>query len=173
MTVYETELPGVGRKYELELDDDRLVVVVHHDGDRDVYRRAPDAGERPPNSGGRSSTAGETTHLFCLRDEQARKLGAVLEGAYFQPVALDSVEVPVGDALIEWYRLPADAPLAGGRLGDANVREATGATLLAVRRDGETHPSPDPDFELLAGDWVVALGARDEQKELKELVTGE
>jgi len=171
MTVYETELPGVGRKYELELDDDRLVVVVHHDGDRDVYRRSSAAGDRLPESDA-APNVDETTHLCCLRDEQARKLGAILEGAYFQPVALDSVEVPVGDAVIEWYRLPADAPLAGGRLGDANVRGETGATLLAVRRDGETHPSPDPDFELRAGDWVVALGARDEQQELKTLVTG-
>ncbi|WP_435175248.1 cation:proton antiporter regulatory subunit [Halorussus sp. AFM4] len=159
MTVYETELPGVGRKYELDRADDRLVVVVHHDGDRDVYRRLPERDE--------------TTHLFALRDERARKLGAVLEGAYFQPVELDAVEVPVGDAVIEWYELSADAPLADGRLGDAEVRSETGATVLAVRRDGETHPSPDADFALRPGDCVVALGDREEQAELERLVTGE
>lgn len=157
MTVYETELPGVGRKYELECDDDRLVVVVHHDGKREAYRRSPETGE--------------ATKLFGLTDEQARQLGAILEGTYFRPIDLDSVEVPLGDAIIEWYELPADAPLAGAALGDANVWNETGATILAVRRDGRTHPSPNPDFELGAGDILVALGDREEQTELERLVT--
>lgn len=45
MTVYETDVPGVDHKFELELDgEERLVVIVHHDGQRDLYRRpAPNA----------------------------------------------------------------------------------------------------------------------------------
>jgi TrkA domain protein len=48
MTVYETDVPGVGRKFEYELGgEDRLVVLIHHDGKREVFRRPSDdaAGE--------------------------------------------------------------------------------------------------------------------------------
>jgi TrkA domain protein len=157
MTVYETELPGVGRKYELDYDEGRLVVVVHHDGKRDVYRRSPETAD--------------ATKLFGLTGEQARQLGTVLEGAYFQPVDLDSVEVPLGDAFIEWYELPADAPVTDDSLDEANVWAETGATVLAVQRGDETHPSPDPEFELRGGDVLVALGDRTEQAELERLLT--
>ncbi len=40
MTVYETDIPGVGHKFELELNsEERLIVIIHHDGRRELYRR--------------------------------------------------------------------------------------------------------------------------------------
>ena len=40
MTVYEADLPGVGKKHEIEIGDGtRLVVVTHNTGKREVYRR--------------------------------------------------------------------------------------------------------------------------------------
>ena len=157
MTVYETDIPGVGRKYELELDgDDTLVVVVHHDSKRDVYRR--------------SAETDESTRLFGLSGEQARRLGAVLEGTYFRPVELDRVEVPLGDAIIEWYELAPEAPLADATLAEVGVWSETGAKIIAVQRGGETHPSPNPDFRTRAGDVIVAVGTRAEQESLREYV---
>ena len=34
----ETRLPGVGMKYTLRLDDgDRLAIILHNDGNRELY----------------------------------------------------------------------------------------------------------------------------------------
>lgn len=151
MTIYEAEVPGVGHTFELELDgDERLVVIIHHDGKRDVYRRPdPDA---------------DSEHLFSLSAQQARRLGSILEGAYFQPVALDDVRVPLGDAIIEWYEVGTASEVAGETLAASGLREQTGVSVVAIQRGEETIPNPDPDERIAAGDTLVALGTREEQQ---------
>ena len=40
MTVYESDLPGVGKKFEVDLDDEAtLVIVIHNTGKREVCHR--------------------------------------------------------------------------------------------------------------------------------------
>ncbi|GGN90939.1 MULTISPECIES: cation:proton antiporter regulatory subunit [Haloarcula] len=158
MTVYETDVPGVGKKFEVELDgDERLVIVIHHDGKREVFHKdGPDV---------------DADRLFTLSGRQAREIGAILQGAYFQPVETDSVDVPLGDAIIEWVDVEADSPLAGQTLADAKVRQQTGASIIAIQRDEETLPNPDPNDTITAGDILVTLGTRDEQSALEDLIT--
>ncbi|MFB6139945.1 MAG: cation:proton antiporter regulatory subunit [Halosimplex sp.] len=158
MTVYEADVPGVGRKFELEVGDgERLVVVIHHDGTRDVYRRpGPDA---------------DSEHLFSLSDEESRKLGSILEGAYFQPVALEEVKVPLGEAIIEWHTVEDGADVVGATLEDCGVRRQTGASVIAVQRGEETVPNPPADTVVEPGDTLVALGTREEHAKLKDLIT--
>jgi TrkA domain protein len=157
MTIYETEVPGVGHKFELEIDgDERLVVIIHHDGNRDVYRRPdPDA---------------DSEQLFSLTGKRARQLGSILEGAYFQPVELDEVEVPLGEALIEWTEVEAGAPVVGETLADCDIRNRTGVSVMAIQRGDETIPNPDPTTTIEAGDVLVTLGSREEQSTLSDLV---
>lgn len=158
MTVYETDVPGVGRKFEYELDgEDRLVVLIHHDGKREVYRRP--------------SADADSTKLFELTDRQAREFGTILEGAYFQPLDLESVQVPLGEAIIEWTDLPEDSPLSGQSLERATIRRRTGVSVVAVQRGEETVANPDPEFELQAGDILVTLGTREEHRELDAVVS--
>ena len=158
MTVYETDVPGVGKKFEYELDgDDRLVVLIHHDGKREVFRR-------------RSAEA-DSQKLFELNDQQAREFGTLLEGAYFQPVELESVQVPLGDEIIRWHEVGSDSPLVGRSLSDCSIRQRTGTSVIAVQRGEETVANPPPEFELRAGDVVVALGAREEHATLADLIT--
>lgn len=157
MKVYETDIPGVGRKFELELAGDASVVVVlHHDGRCEVFHRDdPDAdGEK----------------VLDLSSEQANKLGSILEGAYFESVDLDELSVPLGDAIIEWLDVPADSPLTGQSLQASGIREETGVSIIAVQRDGDTTPNPDASFTVSAGDILVAIGTREEQHELRDLV---
>ena len=157
MTIYETEVPGVGHKFELDIDgDERLVVIIHHDGKRDVYRRPdPDA---------------DSEQLFSLTGKQARQLGSILAGSYFQPVELDEVKVPLGEAIIEWTEVDADSPIAGQTLVDANIRKRTGASVMAIQRGEETIPNPAPDTTITAGDLLVTLGSREEHSALLDLV---
>ncbi|QKY20026.1 potassium transporter TrkA [Halolamina sp. CBA1230] len=157
MTVYETDLPGVGRKFDLELDAGGVAsVVVHHDGRCELYRRADrDAG-------------GEK--LLNLNSEEANKLGSILEGAYFESVNVDELSVPLGDAIIEWVEVGEGSALDGTTLAESEIKGETGATVIAVQRGSETVSNPDADFELAGGDLLVAIGTHEEQAALKDRV---
>ena len=157
MTVYETDVPGVGKKFEVDLDGgERLVLVLHHDGKREFFHKSdPDA---------------DAERLFTLSGQRAREVGAIIQGAYFQPVELSDVEVPLGDAIIEWVDVESGCSLEGQTLADANLRQRTGASVIAIRRGEETIPNPDPDDTFQSGDILVALGTREELDALEGLV---
>jgi TrkA domain protein len=160
MRVYESEVPGVGRKFELELTGGRSVVVVlHHDGRCELFRRdGPDAdGEK----------------ILDLKGEQANRLGSILEGAYFESVDVDSLSVPLGDTIIEWVEVVPDSPVAGKTLGESKIRTATGTSIIAIQRGEETISNPPPETTLEPGDLLVAVGTREEQAELDALIDAE
>jgi TrkA domain protein len=157
MTVYETDVPGVGKKFEVETGgEERLVVVLHHDGKREVFRKSvPDA---------------DAERLFTLPGHLARKVGAILQGAYFQPVETDSVRVPLGEAIIEWLDVESGATVAGQTIETSKIRERTGVSVIAIQRDGETLSNPEPDETIAAGDILVVIGTRAELSDLEPLV---
>jgi TrkA domain protein len=160
MRVYESEVPGVGRKFELELTGgESVVVVVHHDGRCELFHRdGPDAdGEK----------------ILDLKGEQANRLGSILEGAYFESVDVDSLSVPLGEAIIEWVEVGVDSPVAGETLGDSEIRTVTGTSIIAIQRGEETVANPTPETELEPGDLLVAVGTREEQSELAAMVNGD
>jgi TrkA domain protein len=157
MTVYETDLPGVGRKFDLELDAGGVAsVVVHHDGRCELYRRAD------------RNASGEK--LVDLTGGEANKLGSILEGAYFESVNVDELTVPLGDAIIEWVEVPESSGFDGATLGEADLKHETGATVIAVQRGTETESNPDADFGIEAGDLLVSIGTHEEQAALKNLI---
>ncbi|WP_248895806.1 cation:proton antiporter regulatory subunit [Haloplanus halobius] len=158
MTVRETDIPGVGRKFELDLSGDTTVTaVVHHDGRCELYRR--------------DSADADGEKILDLSSDQANKLGSILEGAYFESVSTAELTVPLGDAIIEWVEVGRDATQAGKTLGETDLRQATGATVIAIQRGEETVPNPAAEFELAAGDLLVAVGTREEQQALRELLS--
>jgi TrkA domain protein len=160
MGVYETDLPGVGRKFDLELSDGTFAsVVVHHDGRCELYRRTD------------LETSGEK--LLDLTGQEANRLGSILEGAYFESVNVEELSVPLGSAIIEWIEIPPESTLAGEQFGEAEIRRRTGTSVIAIQRESETIPNPTADFELAAGDVLVAIGTRDEHAKLDALVGGE
>ncbi|MFC3478764.1 cation:proton antiporter regulatory subunit [Halobacterium litoreum] len=157
MTVYETDIPGVGRKFEMDIGGgERVVVVVHHDRRCEVFRRPdPDA---------------DSEKLLDLSSDQANKLGSILEGAYFESVDVGSLTVPLGDAIIEWWEVEDGSSFAGRTLAEMNVRAETGVSVIAVQRGDETIANPDPEFEVADGDLLVTVGTRAEQNALEELL---
>lgn len=160
MTVYETDIPGVGRRFELELGGEtRVVVVLHHDGRCELFRRdGPDA---------------DGKKILDLTNDQANKLGSILEGAYFESVHVEELSLPLGEAFIQWVEVTGDCPVAGRSLGESNVRAETGATVIAIQRGEETIPNPDAEVELERGDLLVAVGTRKQHAALARLVAGE
>lgn len=160
MTVRETELPNVGRKFELDVAaGGQLSVVIAHDGTRTLYRQ--------------HGQGADAERVAELTGEEARQFGAILGGAYFQPAEPETADVPVGDARIEWLDVPEESALAGVSVGESALRSETGVTLLAIQRGAETIGNPDPEVVVRAGDVLVTLGTRDEQRELESLVEEE
>lgn len=159
MEIYEADIPGVGRKFELPTGsgEERLVVLIHHDGKRELFVR--------PSEGA------DSERIASLTGEQARTLGTILEGAYFQPVELEQIRVPLGEAIIEWVDVSPDSPLVGSTLRESGARQRTGVSIVAIQRGEETIANPDPDVAVEAGDILVALGTREEHAALANLVS--
>jgi hypothetical protein len=94
VTVYETDVPGVGRKFEVKGGDGaRAAVLLYHDGRVAVFNRPhPDA---------------DSEKVFDLTSQQADYLGSILE-AHFETVNMDQLSVPlatVGTPLVVGYLL--------------------------------------------------------------------
>ncbi|RKD94685.1 cation:proton antiporter regulatory subunit [Halopiger aswanensis] len=161
MTIYESDLPGVGKKFEVELEnDERLVIVTHNTGKREVYLKAnPDA---------------DGDKLFEVSDRLARKVGTILEGAYFQPVQAEAVETMLSDdTFLEWYNVTDTADIAGQSLEDAAIRERTGVSVIAIQRGDDLISPPTPETVLEVGDTLVVIGAREECAEFETLLGDE
>lgn len=70
--VHMQELPGIGKRYDVDLgsSSQRVSVVVRRDGIRDLYVF--------------TSRSDEPTAVLELTEEQARKVGALLAGTFFE-----------------------------------------------------------------------------------------
>lgn len=161
MTIYESDLPGVGKKFEVELEDDsRLVIVTHNTGKREVYLK-PDADA-------------DGDKLFEVSDRLARKIGTILEGAYFQPVQAEAVETMLSDeTYLEWYTVTVSAEIAGQSLAEADIRDRTGVSIVAIQRGDELISPPTPETVLEIDDTVVVIGDREDCTRFEELLGDE
>ncbi len=84
-----------------------------------------------------------------------------------RPNVVDLVETAMsrGDIkyAIEEFVLAEDSPFVGRALAELDLRERTGATILALlKRDGEIVTSPAGDTRLAAGDTLIAIGTREQ-----------
>lgn len=158
MTIYESDLPGVGKKFEVELEgEERLVIVTHNTGKREVFLKSdPDA---------------DSDKLFELPDRLARTVGTILEGAYFQPVQSDRVETMLSEeTFIEWYNVADDADIAGQTLEDARIRQRTGVSIVAIQRGEDVFAPPGPETVIEVGDTLVVVGEREDCTEFETLL---
>jgi TrkA domain protein len=160
MTIEESDLPGVGKKHVVDIGDGDLVIVTHNTGKREVFRRPdPDA---------------DSEKLFELSDDLARTIGTILEGAYFQPIEAEKQETTLpGGLLLEWYEVPPGSPLAATTIRAADIGATTGATVVAIERDGATVESPGPETTLQEGDTLVVTGTDEQCSAFEALLAGE
>jgi CPA2 family monovalent cation:H+ antiporter-2 len=71
-----------------------------------------------------------------------------------------------------WYLLEPKSPLVGLSLAQANVRRATGATIMAIERQKQLHAYPLGDTVLEAGDRLLVVGNADEHHAFTALIHG-
>lgn len=155
--VRETKLPGVGVRYEFTSEDGQDVgVIVHHDGRREVIAydvEDPDA----------------CHSLLALAEGDTQTLAELL-GVSNVTETVAEIRQEIEGLAIEWIELGGSSAVINDSIGSGAFRTRTGASIVAVMRQGEAIPAPDADFVLAAGDVVVAVGTADGLKTLRSLL---
>lgn len=73
------------------------------------------------------------------------------------------------DLTMEQVNLARKCPLVGTSLKDANIKQISGAMILAIRQNGKLTTNPSPEHIFQDGDELIALGTAQELKKLSEL----
>jgi TrkA domain protein len=145
--VEQVELPGIGVRYDLVTAAGRRIgVVSYRSGKRDLLLFDPE----DPDA---------CKEQVVLTDGEAEALADIL-GASLMLSQLAGLREQAAGLLTEQVSLPADSPYVGRPLGDTRARTRTGASIVAVLREGGVIASPGPDFVFAAGDVVVVVGTR-------------
>ena len=158
-TIREVDLPGIGRKFQLETrSGDKLVIVIHDDGTRELYHFHPDDPD-------------EQLSMITLDDAEARQVAGIIGGMSYTPRALESVELAFDELVIEWHKLEPGSKSIGKTIGELQVRKKTGMTIIAiVEKDRRKIISPGPEQVLHAEATLVVVGERQQVKALKQLI---
>jgi K+/H+ antiporter YhaU regulatory subunit KhtT len=70
---------------------------------------------------------------------------------------------------MEQLTLEPESSLVGTTIRDANIKQESGAMILAVNQSGKLITNPPPDLVFCRGDEVIALGAQDQLSKLSAI----
>jgi TrkA domain protein len=141
-------LPGIGVCQELVLQSGRRVAVVtRRDGLRDLVVYDADDPDAAHDQ-------------IELSEPEANAIAEIL-GAPQLIEQLADLQQQASGLITQQLPIPATSPYVGRTLGDTQTRTRTGASVVAVIRQGAATPSPTPDFGLEAGDLVVVVGTKE------------
>jgi TrkA domain protein len=153
--VSELRLPGVGMRYEfLSQAGDRVAVLAHRSGRREIYR-------------GDADDLDAYVELLELTEDESRTLAELLGGSRVTR-ELTRLRRSVQGLSIDWVPVDHDSPYVGRTIGDTGTRTRTGVSIVAVLRADEAFPAPGPTFGLSGGDTLVVVG---EPRGIEALVT--
>ena len=158
-TIRETSLPGVGRKFQVETTSgDRLVIVIHDDGTRELYhfsRKDPD----------------RVASVVTLVDSEARQIAGIIGGLTYVPKSLPSAEIVLDDLVLEWYTIAPGSACIGKTIRDLQVRTVTGASIVSIiEPDRAKRLNPQADTILNEGATLILAGDRRTIAALKQLL---
>jgi voltage-gated potassium channel len=73
---------------------------------------------------------------------------------------------------IEALAVAPESPAVSRTLEALDLRQATGATVLAILRDDSCMVNPSGDMALRAGDRLLALGTREQLERVERMLAG-
>jgi TrkA domain protein len=148
MIVKEIELPGIGRKFEVEIaNGDKVVVIVHDDGRREIYHFDKKDYE-------------ESLSSVTLSDTESRQFAAIIGGIIYRPKAIETIEMAFDELMIEWYRIEPDAFAVSKTIGELDIRQKYEVSVIAIVKGNEKVLNPGPETMIESGDMIVISGER-------------
>ncbi len=157
--VLETTLPGVGKKYVVLLrDGGNLAVVVRPDGDRQIYHFR-EGDDRPCD-------------VVKLDREEAQQVAGLLGRQLLHAPELEDMDLVLGPLEIEWVTLRRGSPLVGRALGESQLRQRTGASVVAVLRGKRAIANPTVDTVFETDDILLLIGSHEQTDAARELLGG-
>lgn len=159
VTVREVTLPGIGKKYVLPLRaGGNLAIVVRPDGERRLFHFLEDE-DRPCD-------------VVKVESDEAQQVANLLGASMVGAPDLDKLELVLGALEIEWVEVAAGSPMVGRTLGDSELRQRSGASVVAILRGEEALPNPPVDTPFQEGDTLLLLGDDAQTDAAKRLIEG-
>lgn len=158
-TISESNLPGVGRKFQIETTSgDRLIVVIHDDGRRELYHYDRTQLDRADS-------------VLTLTDGEARQIAGIIGGLTYVPKALESTEVVLDDLVLEWFKIENSFATVGKTIREIQARTVTGASIVSIIEPNQVKRiNPEADTAINADATFILAGDRANIKRLKKLL---
>jgi|SRR5690554_4819749 len=156
-TVRETDLIGIGKKFQIKTSyGDDMIIIIHDDGRREIYSY--------------DDEENESKCVMTLNDEEARQVAGIIGGLSYKPKAMETIELAIDDLLIEWYKVPGDSNSVRKTIGELEVRKKTGASIIAAIHEDNTIINPGPEYEIMSDSTLIVAGKRNQIKLLKKIL---
>ena len=153
MAIREVELPGIGVKYTVDTQaKGQVVIVLHRTGKREIYHFA--SGQASPSD------------VIDLTADEAQQIGGILGQTSFQ--SDPERELVMKEVTIDWISLPARHLLTEKSIRAMEIRQRTGASIVAILRAGKAVINPNPDEVLRGGDTLMMIGNAEQVQRFKE-----
>ena len=106
-----------------------------------------------------ASGVGNWLAVIALQVDLIRKEHySTLRGLRLQGKQLDELSQFLVGTTTDIFSVVEGAPVIGKSLGEVDLRSRSGATVIAVVREGKSYHNVGPDFTLAGGDRLVLLG---------------
>jgi K+:H+ antiporter subunit KhtT len=156
--IEETDLPGVGLRFEFVTDAGNRIGVIHHrSGRRELFACEADDPDAVSVS-------------LRLSDDESHALADALGGSTVVE-NLNTLEQRIEGLAIDWLGVDDGTPYVGRTLGEAGVRTRTGVSVVAVIRGDTAVPAPGPEFLVMASDVLVVVGTTDGIASVKQILS--
>lgn len=157
--VSEAPLPGIGLRDDfLTASGRRVGVISHRNGRRDLLVYDPEDPDACSQTISLSAAEADTLAEFLGTRRVIERLSVLSE--------------QVESLLTKKFDIVHGSQYDGATLGSTQVRSRTGASIVAVLREGAALASPAPDFQMLGGDQIIVVGTAEALDTVQSILNG-
>lgn len=160
--IRETDLPGIGHKYQIDTQEgEKFVIVIHDDGKRELFHFDNDNPD-------------ESVSMVTLDDVEARQVAGILGGLSYKPKELEVTDITLDQLQIEWYKIKKESPYIGKSIGELKIHQQTGATILAIiEKNKKQTITPGAGHVIQSNAILVVAGEKKNIKSFKKFFQGD